>query len=181
MNLLRVLLVPAAAWLAAGALLAAPIPDRTPSQGPISDFLRQRDNLPTTPAPTAIKFELRGDTLEATEHRVQYVPQVRQRFIQADGVNRVVTETVTVPVATVVKRAVAVKDCKFFTVTDAKLRPLDLDRAKAMLKEPTAILTGTTAEVDPRHLEMVKPGTLYLVVPPAGPMVEPIPPRVPQN
>ena len=35
-----------------------------------------------------------------------------------------------------------------------------------MLKKPLVVLTGDSAEVDRRHLEMVKPGTLYLVLPP---------------
>jgi hypothetical protein len=178
MNLFRIRMVlPAAAWLVVSAALAAPVPDHAPSQGPISDFLRQRDNLPTTPAPTPTKFALHGDMLEANEQRIQYVTEVRQKIVQRDGVNRVVAETVTVPVTTVYRRAVAVKDCKFFTVTrDGKLEAMELKKALALLKEPTAILTSTSAEIDPRHLELIRPGTLYLVIPPAGPMVEPPPP-----
>ena len=68
-----------------------------------------------------------------------------------------------------------VKSCKFFTVSkEGKLEALDAAKATALLKKRTAILTGDSATVDPRHLELVKPGTRYLVIPPS-PLQKPAP------
>jgi hypothetical protein len=61
---------------------------------------------------------------------------------------------------------VRAKDCKFFVVAkEGKLEAIDLKKAAARLTKPTAVLTGEGAEADPRNLEVVKPGTLYLVMP----------------
>jgi hypothetical protein len=87
----------------------------------------------------------------------------------------IVTVSKDVPYAVMVARPagesakvrVAAKSCKFFTVTkEGRLDPLDTARATAMLKTRTPVLTGGDADVDPRSLEMFKPGLLYLVLPP---------------
>jgi hypothetical protein len=90
-------------------------------------------------------------------------------------------ETITRPDGTIVQQKRIVQEavplsaqaaeradkCKFFLVTkDAKLEALDADKAAGMLKEKTAILTGESAELDDKALELVKPGTLYIVAPP---------------
>jgi hypothetical protein len=66
----------------------------------------------------------------------------------------------------VYKVRVAVKDCKFFLVTnDGKLEALDAKKAAGMLKKQTPVLTGEKADVDPKTLGVFKPGTIYLVAP----------------
>jgi hypothetical protein len=42
-----------------------------------------------------------------------------------------------------------------------------------MLKQKTPVLTGDKADVEPQNLELVKPGTLYLVLPPPEPPLLP--------
>jgi len=86
-----------------------------------------------------------------------------------------VETTAYVPLWSTERKPVPVKACKFFVVTkDGKLEALDVEKATARLKKKTVVLTGDTTEVDPRRLELIKPGTLYLIVSPSPP---PAPPR----
>jgi hypothetical protein len=156
----------ATAWFAAAAA-AAPLPAGE-SQGPISDYLRLRGKLPATAPPHVMQVVLGdGDMIEVGRRMVQYVTEARETKVVKDGKEVVVTTYVTVPVFRESKELVAAKDCKFFTLAkDGKLEAVEAKKATALLKKPTAVLAGESAEVDPRHLELVKPGTLYLVVPP---------------
>jgi hypothetical protein len=45
------------------------------------------------------------------------------------------------------------------------------------LKQPTSVLTGPSAEIDLRHLELIRSGTLYVVLPITH---APVPVPVPQ-
>ena len=56
---------------------------------------------------------------------------------------------------------------------DGKLEAVETRKAVAHLKKPMAVLTGERAKADPRHLELVKPETLYLVIPPPQPLAPP--------
>jgi hypothetical protein len=96
-----------------------------------------------------------------------------------------VTVSKDVPYAVTVARAtgasakvrVAAKACKFFTVTkEGKLDPVDPAKATAMLKTRTPVLTGAGADVDPRSLDQIRPGTLFIVVPAAPPGPDALPP-----
>ena len=171
-----------ASWAAVGLALtaaAAPAPAPTPvSQGPISDFLRLRGKLPHTPAPQAMRVRVEDGKIEVERRITQYTQEVRQTTVKLDGREVTKQYTVVVPRITIEKATVAVKDCKFFRVTrDGKLEAVETSKAAAQLKKPTPVLTGECAEVDPRHLELVKAGTLYLVVPPPRPPV--LPPDLP--
>jgi hypothetical protein len=177
MHLSRIRLLVAAAWLAAAAATAAPVPDRPPaSQGPISDYLRLRGKLPASEPPRAMKLAVSGDTIEVES--ITTVPVVEEvaRAVQRDGKVVIEKQLVTKSVAQVRKQAVAVKDCKFFEVSrDGKLEPVEAAKVAALLKEPRAVLAGQGTEVDPRNLELVNPGTLYVVFPPPLPEVVPVP------
>src|SRR5262245_33945201 len=167
-----------ASWAAAGLALtaaAAPAPAPTPvSQGPISDFLRLRGKLPHTPAPQAMRIRVEDGKIEVERRITQYTQEVRQTRTKKDGREVTVEYIIAVPRFTIQKATVAVKDCKFFRVTrDGKLEAVETSKAAAQLKKTTPVLPGECAEVDPRHLELVKPGTLYLVVPPPKPTAPP--------
>jgi len=180
MNLSTIRLVlPAAAWLVVASATAAPVPDRSPqSQGPISDYLRIRGKLPATEPPVATKLSLSGNTFEVEQVVYAYVQQVRERAVQQGGKVIRVTEVVTVPVARTERRQVAVKECKVFEVNrEGKLEPVEAKKAAELLKEPKAVLTGQSAEIDPRHFELVKPGTLFVALP--APKAEALPPPPP--
>ena len=156
----------AAAWFVLRAA-AAPAPT-PPSQGPISDALALRGVLGKTAPPTL-------STAVVVEKGV-----IETECALAIPVSKEVVETVTLPngkqeqVARVVTETVyetrtvrlMVDGLKFYTVTaEGKLEAIDAAKATGMLKQKTPVLTGATADVDPRNLELVKPGTLYLVVP----------------
>lgn len=187
------------------AAVAAPAPVSGPAPlGPISDALRLSGLLPTTAAPVAMPAVMAGEGMIGLEYRsmvvvqvkrpVQYMvaetraekQQVRLPGGKIEEVTRYVTryvpmwrEVTTTETRLAGKpqmRSVPVKSCKFFEVSkDGKLKALDTAKATALLKKKTAILMGPSAEVDPRHLALVKPGTLYLALLP-----EPLPlPRKP--
>jgi hypothetical protein len=180
MNLSTIRLVlPAAAWLVVASATAAPVPDRAPqSQGPISDYLRIRGKLPATDPPVPTKLSLNGNTIEVEKVVFQYVAESRERAVQQDGKVIKVVETVTIPVARIEKRQVPAKECKFFEVNkEGKLEAVEAKKAAELLKQPKAVLTGESAEVDPRHLELVKPGTLYVALP--APKAEALPVPLP--
>lgn len=183
MNLSRVLLVlTAGVWLAMVGT-AAPVPDiPPPSQGPVSDILRQRDKLPMTASPRAMSIRGDKDLLEVERTAYQYVTEVREGARQVEG-GRVekYQYTVTVPVAVTYKQQVNTKECKFFTVTKAgKLEALDAAKALPMLKKPAAVLAGESAELDARQLAMVRPGTMFVVIPQESAVPVPVPgPGVP--
>jgi len=162
--------------------VSAPAPAPTPvSQGPISDFLRLRGKLPHSPAPHVMRVQGGEETLEVDRRVMAYRQEVRETTVKRGEREEKVQYTVMVPVATFQKEKVAIKDCKFFTVTrDRKLEAVEVKKAATLLKKAKAVLTGESTEVDPRHLELVKPGTLYLVVPPPQPPM-PLPDRPPER
>jgi hypothetical protein len=205
MNFSKMWLVLAAAWVAAANLTAAPIPaGASASQGPLSDALGLREMLPTTAPPVVMKVVMANeDTLEV-QHRtfrletreeraqqVEFVPVERVRTVNRNGVpvtekytenvqqtkEIAVKRTVQILDDKIRKESVAAKDCKFFTVTkEGMLEAVEAKKAAPLLKEPTTVLTGAGAEVDPRHLELIKPGTLYVVIPQPKPQPPPPPP-----
>jgi hypothetical protein len=177
-----------ALWAAVFALpaVAAPVPVGTPaSQGTISDYLRLRETIPQTTAPHAGPAVMVGDgTLEMERRIMVYVPVTEVMTVQQDGKNVQVARTTYRTTAKVEMVRVKVDGCKFFSVTkEGKLEALETAKATGMLKKRTAILAGEGCEVDPRHLELIKPGTLYLLVPQPEPTlnpppIPPLPPRV---
>lgn len=168
----------AASWFALPASAApAPIPART-SQGPITDALRLRGLLPRTGPLSATPAVMAADgSLELQRRVMVYVQKQVTEIVQRPGgrveeVTRVVTEAVA-QAATV---RVIVKSCKFFVIgKDGKLEALDAGKATAALKTMTAVLTGESADVDPRTLELIKPGTLCVIHLPPDPTAPPPP------
>jgi hypothetical protein len=166
MNLTRMWLALAAAGTFAILTVAAPAP-APESQGPISDALRLRGKVPPGSPPVGTRVTMIDDnTIEVDRVSMQYVSEARQVEVEKDVKTETRTEIVTRAVPTSYRERVAAAKCKFYTVTkDGKLETLEGKKAAALLKKPIAVLTGDSAEVDPRHLEMVKPGTLYLILP----------------
>jgi hypothetical protein len=192
MNPLRLWLALGSAVCLALATQAAPVPERAPeSEGPVTDGLRLRSLVPATEAPSAMKVAVKGDKIEVARRSNKYVTEVRQRIVPVtEYVARQVTKpdgqvvveqvpvtknvvqqyTVVVPVAIYQQEQVALKACSFFEVSrQGKLEAVPLDRATTLLKERSVVLTGESATLDPRQLDLIKPGTLYVVLPPAGP------------
>ena len=166
MTSFRLGLAAAAALGFALAAAAAPLPGPA-SQGPISDYLRLRGKLPPTAPPRVTHVQGDDGMLEVEHTTYQYVVKQVEQVVTRDGKAEKVVATVTELVPVSFKSKTMAKDCKFFQVSkDGKLEAIDYKKAAPLLKKPTAVLTGDSAEVDPRHLEVVKPGTLYLVIPP---------------
>lgn len=188
--------------------VAAPAPDRTPaSRGPIEEVLRQRDKLPTSAPPVMVHAVMVGEGIvglqrhafvPVTERRTRMVVVPVMRVVvenvrlaggKVQQVERAVMDQVTQmqeiqvtvwkPLGKIQTTRVPAKSCKFFEVSkEGQLEPLDAAKAEARLKKRTAVLTGGSAKVDPRQLVLIKPGTLYLVVPQATPApVVPVPRR----
>ena len=188
----------AAAWLPlAAAAVPAPISART-SQGPITDALRLRSLLPATAPPLVLPAAMVGEGVIGLEHHPAVFMEIKRIVTRMVPVARQVTENVQLPGGKVVRRTrvvtqmvpvmqevseriqrpgrqaaawhLPVKSCKFFVVSkDGKLEALDTAKATALLKKRTVLLAGGSVNVDPRHLTLVKPGTLYLVFPPPPP------------
>lgn len=186
---------------------AAPAPTPGPtSLGPISDVLRLLGMLPGTAAPKVVPAVMVEEGVVGLEYRSMVPVQVKRAVTSMVAETRAVKEQVRQPGGKVVEvtryqtvmipvlrevtttemrpggkpqiRKVAAKGCKFFEVSkEGKLKALDAGRATALLKNRTAILTGSSTAVDPRHLVLVKPGTLYLVLPPPEPLPPPLPGR----
>lgn len=159
----------AAGWLVSTAA-GAPAPVRMPpSRGPITEALRLRDQLPRTNPPLVSLAVITGKgIIEMEVRRSAVVYEEYAQNVMTPG-GRVVTvrrmRTRAVPIATTMH--VQPKACKFFEVTkEGKLEPIEPAKATARLKKRTAVLTGQCAKVDPRHLAVIRPGTLYLVLPP---------------
>jgi hypothetical protein len=159
---------------------AAPIPPRGPeSEGPISDFLRLRSQLPQTPPPRIVQVGGDREVFEVHRTILRYVPETRVTTVVEDGKMRNVTTTVSIPVQTTILQRVALKDCKYFAVArGGKLDAVEAGKAMRMLRKPTSVLVSDSPEVDPRYLELVEGGTLYLVLPPPSPARMPREPEV---
>jgi hypothetical protein len=146
--------------------LAAPVPVTTPAtRGPVTDVLRLHQLLPQTvpltPIPAVI--DQRGRIQMETQYIVFEITRVEE-IIQYPQGPVTVTKLVKVPITRVETRTVVLKDCKFYVVTkDGKLEAIDAEKATAILKKKTAVMTGNSADVDPRTLELLKPGTLCVI------------------
>jgi hypothetical protein len=183
MNNSRTWLALAAAACLALPAAAAPVPAVGPeSQGPISDALRLRDKLPQTAPPQATPAVMADEsTIELERRNMVTVAKQVEEIVEMDGKKVTVARIVTEMVPQVYKVRVAVKDCKFFLVTnEGKLEALDAKKAAGMLKKQTPVLTGDKAEVDPKSLAVVKPGTIYLVAP-LNQVLEAPPPPLPDR
>jgi hypothetical protein len=186
MNPTRRWLTMAAAVCIALPSFSAPAPAPIPnSQGPITDALRMRALLPRTAPLTACPAVVVADGQIELERRsaVPIVTYVKEAVKTADGRVTEVTRAATMTEARVTKSRVAVKACKFFVVSkDGKLEPIDPEKATALLKKTTAVLTGDNADVDPRTFELIKPGTLCLIFQPPPPTPPPpLPDEKPRN
>jgi hypothetical protein len=193
MKLSKTWIVLAAAWWAVPCL-AAPVPvPTTTKNGPITDALRLREMLPRTAPLTVSPAVMARDGVITMERRVAVTVPVAREVTVNVPVTKVVVQKVTLPDGKVEERQRTITEyvaqkrtvtemssqtraesvtmqasgCKFFVVTkDSKLEAIDADKATAMLKKKTAVLTGDNANIDPRTLELVKPGTLCVISPP---------------
>jgi hypothetical protein len=208
MNVFRMWLALAlAAWLVPAGH-AAPAPALV-SQGPITDALRLIGLLPRAAPLHVCPAVLAEEGIIALERRTVISVRVRRNVPVMVPVTRQVVEAVRLPGGKVEQRTrqitelitqwrqveetvampggavetvrLAVKTCKFFVVSkEGKLETVDAPRAVALLKKKTAVLTGDSAEVEPRALELIRPGTLCVIVPPPAPPATPAPDRPPR-
>ena len=173
-------------WLASAALVcfaslsqAAPVPVSPPqSQGPLSDALRLRGLLPRTAPLRVSKAVMPGEGV--VELEVQVYVTVTERAIEtvrtADGKAVQVERFVTRAVPQAKSVQTEAKFYKFYSVTaKGKLEAIDAAKEAALLKKKSPILTGDSADVDPRTLEIVKPGTICLIQLPMSPTKPPPP------
>jgi hypothetical protein len=193
-----------AGWFALpGAIPAAPAPAPAP-QGAIADALRLLGLLPAT-GPLQVRTAVMGKEVVELERfglvpvrmqqtvtrMVPIAEEVTQAIRRPDGklvevkrtIVKYIPQQATVEVTVMQqggkpeKVPVPVKSCKFFVVNkDGRLEAVDAARAATLLEKRMAVLTGASTEVDPRHLELIKPGTLYLAVPPLPPPRPTMPP-----
>ncbi len=172
------------ALLAAGFALAGLTPamafaddkkDDAPPRGSIAEVLRLRDQLPRTQVNVS-EAVLQDGKIDVSRQTVVQVPvSTVVEVIGPDGNKVQMVTTTMVTQARQTKFSVEAKAIKSFSVTkDGKLEPLDADKLADLLKKPAAVLVGETADVDARSLELIKPGTVYLAVPPA--LSQPLPP-----
>ena len=160
----------------------------TPNPGSLEAALRLREKLPKSHPPTVSDVRYEGGEIVVTRQVIEHVPErmlskaqvteyVAEQYTVKIGdrlevrtraipVVRWVEREVTVNRAVVrsVKQKVAANSIKAFTVTkDGKLESLDRAKFLGMLTKPITVLVGD-ADVDPRHLELIRPGTIYLVI-----------------
>jgi hypothetical protein len=174
-----------AGFVLPGSSAPVPVPGKT-SQGPISDTLRLLEMLPRTAPLTPGPAVMVGDgSIQLERRTAQYVTRVVEVVVKtADGKEMRVQQTVSeaIPIATQVR--VKTDACKFYTVNkEGKFEAMDAAKATAMLKQKTAVLTGETADVDPKTLQMVRPGTLCIIFTTPTPTAPPpiVPDEKPRN
>ena len=185
MNAIRMGLTIAVVWCVLPAQ-AAPVPvGPPPAQGPITDALRLRTLLPTTAPLRVVPAVIAANgTIELERRTVHHVMEAVTQMTQTPKGPVTYTTYVSKPVTVVSKLQVPVKSCKFFVVTkDGKLETLDAEKAAEMLKKATPVLSGESTEIDPRTLELIRPGTLCVInLPPAPTNPPPILPEIgPRN
>jgi hypothetical protein len=181
-------------WLALGAAvvafaLAAAAPtiafgddkkDDAPAPGSIADVLRLRDKLPRGTSPTVTEVAMKDGAIEISRQVIQLAPRLEEYIEKTpDGRTEKRVRQVTTQVVQIVKQTVEAKTIKSFVVTkDGKLEALDAAKLPDMLKKPTSVLIGDSTDVDARHLDLIKPGTVYLAIPshPSAISVPPLPP-----
>jgi hypothetical protein len=98
-------------------------------------------------------------------HKVGDRVEIRERTVSQPVVRWVERQTVaTKPVIRTVPCQVSANAIKAFVVTkEGKLEPLAQAKLLDALAKPTRVLTGQ-ADVDPRHLELIRAGTIYVVI-----------------
>ncbi len=177
-----------------------------PAMNGIGGILRVRDKLPRTAPPSASTVVLDLGNLTLMRPVIEYrqeMMRVRDTVVVQVPVVVVVnvngrlekrtevrTETKEVErdvavakgVVRLVKQIVPAEKVKAFLVTKAgTLESIPQAALLEMLAKPTPALIGD-ADLDPRHLELIRPGTLFLAIPPEGnrpapPPGEPILPK----
>ncbi len=166
-----------------------------PKPAGIQAILRGRDKLPQSFPPTAAEVTAKDGAIVITRQVVGHIPVAKEFTVQvvhlvpfAETIDvkiddriekREVTKYKEVVreekrVATffepiwVDNKTVAVKSIKAFVVSkDGKLDPLAGTKLLDMIAKPTRVLVGEGADVDPRHLELIRAGTIYLAFPKA--------------
>src|SRR5262245_1524569 len=116
-----------------------------------------------------------GDKLMLDEQVVvtRAVPRTEERVINGQKVT--VTVLMSVPEYVTKRSAVKLKDVSVHDLAGAKIDP---DRVPEMLKKPTAVIVSPTGEIDKKFRDILKDGTLIVVLPfssPDKPKDKPIP------
>jgi hypothetical protein len=126
---------------------------------------------PQGPPPKGAVAKVVGDSLEITESLVEYRQEARTEQVLVNGqlVARMVN--VTVPVYKLIKKAVPLTAVQGHG-TDG--RPIDPKRLRELLASEHAVLVSADGRpLDAFYRNMLKDGTLILVI---GPAIAPAPP-----
>jgi hypothetical protein len=129
--------------------------------------------LPTSPAPNHATARINKDgSLVLREGVFQTTYEYKEENLESkDG--RVVRRRIQVPVTTMreVTRNIAAKDIQAYTTEGKKLDPRDL--ANFLKKDTPVLVSADGKKVDPYYLQVIKEGTIVLVVPIPKPTIRP--------
>jgi hypothetical protein len=170
--------------------------------GGIAALLRARQLLPRGTLPTVSEVVLKGDQVTLTRQRFAYqsVPmrykvvvyeyvstleevtvlvngrpeKQKREVVKAIPREQERTTNVTQVFPQLERQTVALASLRAFVVgPQGKLEPLDRDRLAGLLRKGRPALVGDTDDIDPRFLELVRPGVVYLSVSPTHPPAPP--------
>lgn len=140
--------------------------------------LRAAFALAAANEPVSILSEvvMKDGAIEITRPKIQLVTYAEEKTV-AVQVMKVERRREYIELA---KETVPAKTINSFVVTkEGKLEPLDAAKLPDLLKKRTPVLIGNSADVDPRHPELMTPGTIYLSIPPGLFLPEELP-RMPE-
>lgn len=186
---MKTLLTSLLAFLTHGVCLAG---DKEDPPSPVEKALRLRGKPPLSAPPTPLAVEFKGgdalitatvvemvpETRRVTQNIVEQVPVTERVAVTVDGkvreeqrvvlraVTRQVERNVTVhrAVLRLVQTRLDLRAAKAFQLDkEGKLQPLDATRLPNLIGKDGRVMTIESAEVDPRHLELIRPGTVFLL------------------
>ena len=175
------------------AFLAQP-GDAPPSKGSIQAAVQKRDKLPLTFPPGTAEVVLKDGAIHLTRQVLVYVTVSKEFTVQVTQLvpyaqtievkvgdrleKREITKYKPVlreekrvatfydPIAKSEKQTIAVKSIKAFVVNkDGKLDALAAAKLLDLIAKPTRVLVGEDADLDPRHVELIRAGAIYLALP----------------
>ena len=106
---------------------------------------------------------MKDGAIEITRPKIQLVSFIETKTVVVQQLMQVERRREYVELT---KEMVPAKTINSFVVTkEGKIEPLDVAKLADLLKKRTPVLIGNSADVDPRHLEQMTPGTIYLSIP----------------
>jgi hypothetical protein len=134
-----------------------------PPPASIAAILRLRAKLPAATAPHFMRAEIKGGFIDLPQAEFAVV----DRKVAVKVGDRIEERVEKATVTRHVMVRMDVKAVKAFLVSkEGKLEPLAPGRLHNLLNKSTLVLAGDSADVDPRHLELIRTGTIFLLLPP---------------